>query len=74
VELDYLPQTMSDEDLKNGVHYNTEDYDPTVTDVHPAHGENITENQEIIMLQLIQQHKNKKNKNGRKGDEPEQTA
>ncbi len=27
-ELDYIPQTISDEDLKNGVDYDSEDYDP----------------------------------------------
>lgn len=29
IELDYLPQTVGDDDLDKGVKYNSEDYDPT---------------------------------------------
>jgi cytochrome c oxidase subunit 1 len=59
VELDYLPQTMSDQDIMNKVDYASEHYDPTATDDHTHHEDVKESNEEIVML-LIQQHKNRK--------------
>lgn len=60
ITLDYLPQTMSDDDIAAGVNYESPDYDPTTTDPKPAHKPEVTTGEEIIMLQLIQQKKKNK--------------
>jgi len=60
IELDYLPQTMSDEDIMNKVNYASEDYDPTLTDAPvevPEEHVEAEHGHEIVMLQLL---KNKK--------------
>jgi cytochrome c oxidase subunit 1 len=60
MELDYLPQTMSDKDIQNKVDYASENYDPTLTDEHDHHeddAETAKHNEEIFMTQLIRQHK-----------------
>jgi len=56
IELDWLPQTMSDEDIAAKVNYASEDYDPVATDL-PESTHNIRANEEIVMLQIIQQKK-----------------
>ncbi|MCX6351125.1 MAG: cbb3-type cytochrome c oxidase subunit I [Bacteroidetes bacterium] len=59
IELDYLPQTMSDEDIANKIDYASETYDPVLTDEKPIRGETKHSHEEVIMLQLIEQKKNK---------------
>jgi cytochrome c oxidase subunit 1 len=60
IELDYLPQTMSDEDIMAKVKYDVAYYDPSLTDEPPAHLEDeVHESQEIIMLNLINKRKKK---------------
>jgi cytochrome c oxidase subunit 1 len=57
---DYVPQTVSDEDLANGVDYLAEDYDPTATDPKEVDEPTVEEkNQEVILAQIIERHKNK---------------
>src|SRR5690606_24837930 len=67
IEADYLPQTMSDDDLKAGIDYTSEDYDPTDTDIINPPTKEVKSGEEIIMLNLINQKKkdqeNKDNKN-----------
>ena len=68
LEHDYLPQTMSDEDILNKVDYYSEDYDASATDVpQEVPEEHVTteHGHEIVMLNLI---KGKK-KSDDKGDE-----
>lgn len=60
IEVDYLPQTVSDEDIKAGIDYTSEDYDPTDTDAKLPPGETIKESEEIIMLNILQQKKKNK--------------
>ncbi|MGZ5242685.1 MAG: cytochrome c oxidase subunit I [Bacteroidia bacterium] len=68
IEADYLPQTMSDEDILAKVDYTSETYDPTLTDhivyedeAHDDHHAKTTE--EIIMLQILEQRKKNKDNN-----------
>ena len=56
IDLDWLPQTMSDEDIAAKVNYASENYDPTATDL-PESTHNLKANEEIVMLQIIQQKK-----------------
>jgi cytochrome c oxidase subunit I len=61
LELDYLPQTMSDEDIMAKVNYQSEDYDPTATDTYPEESSNeVMESEEIIMFNLINRKKREK--------------
>ena len=66
LEHDYLPQTMSDEDILNKVDYTSEDYDPTLTDipvdVPEEHAVEIEHGHEIVMLNLIKGKKKSDNK------------
>jgi cytochrome c oxidase subunit 1 len=73
ITADYLPQTMSKEDLQEGVDYTSETYDPTLTDIHEdqATEQQLKEGEEIIMLQLIEQRKKKKG-NSSETDKEEQ--
>lgn len=58
--LDYLPQTVSDEDLANGVKYWEEDYDPSVTDEKASHKhEEDRKQEEMFMVNLIQKYNKK---------------
>ena len=65
IELDWLPQTMSDTDIMNKVNYNTEAYEPTATDEKPVyepshhgHGE-----PSMVMLNIIELKKKDKENN-----------
>ena len=60
IELDYLPQTMSDEDILNKIDYTSEDYDPTLTDAPvlvPEEDAHVETGHEIVMLNLINRKK-----------------
>lgn len=67
IEADYLPQTVSDEDLLAKVDYTSETYDATATDhivyedEHDDHHHKTSE--EIIMLQILEQRKKNTNDN-----------
>lgn len=65
ITLDYLPQTMSDDDIAAGISYENPDYDPTATDPKPVHKPEVTTGEEIIMLQLLQQKKLKKDQDNK---------
>jgi cytochrome c oxidase subunit 1 len=64
IQEDYLPQTMSDDDLAAKIDYTREDYDPVLTDkpVESADVADDVHNKEMVML-LLQQRKNRKNGN-----------
>jgi cytochrome c oxidase subunit 1 len=57
IELDWLPQTMSDEDIKNNVDYASENYNPVDTDEKPQHDEHAAKESHVVMLNIIQQKK-----------------
>jgi cytochrome c oxidase subunit I len=57
MEQDYLPQTMSDEDIMAKVDYNSEDYEPTATDTNIHDEPEVKESEEILMLNLIKRKK-----------------
>lgn len=64
VELDYLPQTMSDDDILAKVNYDSEEYNPVATDSltnaeDPAH-EHPHQAQDVLMLQVKAEYRRKK--------------
>jgi len=71
MELDYLPQTMSDEDIMNKVDYTSENYNPTLTDTPvEVPEEHVAESHEIVMLQLINgKKKSKENPEQKEGSD-----
>jgi cytochrome c oxidase subunit I len=68
LEKDYLPQTISDEDIMAKVDFESEDYDPTATDHYAEESAELKESEEIIMLNLINRKKrnNKAEESGEK--------
>ena len=58
IELDYLPQTVSDDDLTQGVDYDAENYDPTTTDTRVVVDHELQdEPEEIVLLNIIKFHR-----------------
>jgi len=57
-EIDYIPQTVSEEDLANGVDYQAEDYDPMAS--HLASATHTDKHHEAVFVAQLKEKYNKK--------------